>query len=445
VIKSGYPHNFFTYVSKHPWLGLAAIAFVAFATRFWQLDYIEKTVFDEVYYPKFGLNYLNGEPFFDAHPPLAKYIIALGIQIFGNNPIGSRFMSALAGALVPLITYAVVVQLSDRPVWAWLAGWFTALDGLLLVESRYGLINIYILLFGMLSHLCLVLALRRSRQRWGWVLAAGIMLGAAVSAKWTGLGYVVGLGAIAAIVRVKYKQSLSLLQVFFGLVLLPLGFYWLQWQPHLQIDLSMDLIEQHQEIFGFHQNLGVGKTEPIHPYCSPWWTWAWLIRPVAYLYETRNNGEIIQFVHGMGNPFLYWSSAIAIILCSLALLAKISPTFSGWVKYFGRIYQIQLKPTNLTWCAFYVVASFCGNLLPWSLSRRCTFLYHYMPASVFAFMAIALVVNWCWQQRQEFLRAVGTTTAIAVTASFLFWLPVYIGLPISSAHFHVLMWFASWT
>jgi dolichyl-phosphate-mannose-protein mannosyltransferase len=450
------PHQIFVYFSEREWLGVAAIAFVAFATRFWQLDRIEKIVFDEVYYPKFGMNYLNGVPFFDAHPPLAKYMIALGIQLLGNYPFGWRAMTAFAGALVPLITYALVKQFSDRPVWALLAGWFTALDGLLLVESRYGLINIYILLFGMLSQLCLVLALKRSRSRWAWVLAAGIAFGAAASVKWTGLGYAVGFIAIAAIVRFKSKQSLSLLQVFFGLVLLPIGFYWLQWQPHLQIDRSMNLIEQHQQIFGFHQNLGADKIEPIHPYCSPWWTWALLLRPVAYFYETRAEGKIVEFVHGMGNPFLYWLGAIAIILCCFRLLLTVSPTlrevFQNFLQLlvnlplgFANGLYGRAKIANFPWMPFYLVSSFLGHWLPWSLSRRCTFLYHYMPASVFAFMSIALVVDWCWQQEEKILRIAGTTMAIAISASFLFWLPIYIGLPISSAHFSVLMWFASWT
>ncbi|CAN1212333.1 Dolichyl-phosphate-mannose--protein mannosyltransferase [Tumidithrix helvetica PCC 7403] len=466
-MKLSSPRNLFVYFFEHPWLGIAAIALVAFATRFWQLDYLEKPVFDEVYYPKFGLDYLNGEPFFDAHPPLGKYMIALGIQLFGYNPFGFRCMSALAGALVPLITYTLVAQLSNRPVWAWLSGWFTAVDGLLLVESRYGLINIYILLFGMLSQVCMVLALKRSRQRWAWVLATGVMFGAAVSVKWTGLGYGVGLAAIALIVRLKYKQSLSWLQVGLGLVLLPLGFYWLQWQPHLQLNPSMDLLEQHRQIFGFHQNLGVGAKEPIHPYCSAWWTWIWLIRPVAYFYETKANGEIVEFVHGLGNPFLYWFSAIALILGSLTLVIAISPTLQACLQNFLQVLtrqknklvcqlsqelsqQIsqqfsQCRIANFPWMAFYIVVSFLGNWLPWSLSRRCTFLYHYMPASVFAFMAISLAVEWCWQQQHDFFRAVGMTAAIGITASFVFWLPIYIGLPISSAHFRMLMWFASWT
>jgi dolichyl-phosphate-mannose--protein O-mannosyl transferase len=36
-------------------------------------------VFDEVYYAKFAKDYLTKTPFFNPHPPLSQYIIAIGI------------------------------------------------------------------------------------------------------------------------------------------------------------------------------------------------------------------------------------------------------------------------------------------------------------------------------------------------------------------------------
>ena len=220
------------WLSEHPVFGVMAIALVAFATRFWDLDGTGDVVFDEAYYPKFAQNYLRGETLFDAHPPLAKYIIAIGIKIFGYAPFGYRCMTALAGSLLPLVTYELIWQLSDRRGWAWLTGWFVAMDGLLLVESRFGLINIYILLFGMLSHLCMVLALKRSRQRWFWVLASGLMFGASISVKWTGLAYVVGLVVLIGYAWSRYRQTLNAAQVIVGLIILPIAFYFVQWIPH---------------------------------------------------------------------------------------------------------------------------------------------------------------------------------------------------------------------
>jgi dolichyl-phosphate-mannose--protein O-mannosyl transferase len=419
-----------------------AIALVAFATRFWNLDGTADVVFDEVYYPKFAQNYLRGETLFDAHPPLAKYIIAIGIKIFGYAPFGYRCMTALAGSLLPLITYELFWQLSDRRGWAWLAGWFIAMDGLLLVESRFGLINIYILLFGMLSHLCIVLALKRSRQRWFWVLATGLMLGASISVKWTGLAYVVGLIALMGYAWSRYRQTLNVLQILIGLIILPIAFYFVEWIPHLLINPERDIWELHRQILGFHQNLGVGKTEPIHPYCSPWWSWVLLIRPVAYFFEMRPN-SMVQFVHAMGNPLLYWLSAIALLL-GLSFLVASKLRFPPKI-----ITQINLEyssksPSTLFWLTLYVITSFLAHWLPWSLSKRCIFLYHYMPASVFAFATLALLVSLMWRSPLPELRRLGSGIVATITIAFIFWLPIYIGLPISSGYLPVLMWLPSW-
>ena len=426
------------WLSEHPIFGVIAIALISFATRFWNLDGTADIVFDEVYYPKFAQNYLRGETLFDAHPPLAKYIIALGIQIFGYAPFGYRCMTALAGALLPLVTYELLWQISDRRGWAWLTGWFVAMDGLLLVESRFGLINIYILLFGMLSQLCMVLALKRSRQRWFWVLATGLMLGASVSVKWTGLAYTIGLITLMGYAWSRYRQALNVPQILIGLIILPIAFYFVQWIPHLIINPERDIWELHDQILGFHQKLGLGKTEPVHPYCSPWWSWVLLTRPVAYFFQMRPN-SMVQFVHAMGNPLLYWLSAIALMGCLTFLVAsklRFPPKF---------ITQINLeKHSTLFWFTFYVTSSFLAHWLPWSLSKRCIFLYHYMPASVFAFAALALVVSLMWRSPLPELRVLGSGVFGMIAIAFIFWLPLYIGLPISSGYLPVLMWLPSW-
>ncbi|MCX5936152.1 MAG: phospholipid carrier-dependent glycosyltransferase [Pseudanabaena sp. LacPavin_0818_WC45_MAG_42_6] len=430
------------WLSEHPVFGVMAIALVAFATRFWNLDGTADVVFDEVYYPKFAQNYLRGETLFDAHPPLAKYIIAIGIKIFGYAPFGYRCMTALAGSLLPLITYELFWQLSDRRGWAWLAGWFIAMDGLLLVESRFGLINIYILLFGMLSHLCIVLALKRSRQRWFWVLATGLMLGASISVKWTGLAYVVGLIALMGYAWSRYRQTLNVLQILIGLIILPIAFYFVEWIPHLLINPERDIWELHRQILGFHQNLGVGKTEPIHPYCSPWWSWVLLIRPVAYFFEMRPN-SMVQFVHAMGNPLLYWLSAIALLL-GLSFLVASKLRFPPKLITQINFEYSSKSPSTLFWLTFYVITSFLAHWLPWSLSKRCIFLYHYMPASVFAFATLALLVSLMWRSPLPELKTLGSGIVATITIAFIFWLPIYIGLPISSGYLPVLMWLPSW-
>jgi dolichyl-phosphate-mannose--protein O-mannosyl transferase len=445
------------YWQAHPqlqfWLHVTGMGLVTLLAHFWRLDALNEFVFDEVYYPKFGLDYLQGNPLFDAHPPLGKYIIALGIQLFGYNPFGYRFFNAIAGSLIPVITCALAYQLSTQGLqprnsspttWPLLAGWFTAMDGLLLVESRLGLINIYIVLFGMLSQLCFVMALKHERRRWAWTIATGIMLGAACSVKWNGLAYLVGIGAITLIIWWRYGQRLTLLQFRVGLLEVPIATYLLIWIPHVLTNSSPHLWELHSQILGFHQNLGADKPESVHTYCSAWWSWPLMLRPIAYYYKVHSDGTI-NYINAMGNPILYWLGAIAILLCLILCLDRIR---NWWVRFWkqGRWVGRNLNSDQFPiYIPLYLLSSFAGHFLPWSLSRRCIFLYHYMPASVFAFMAIAYVTAWGSTQTATNLPKVSKYIVVAIALAFIFWLPIYIGLPITGFYQRLLIWFPSWS
>ena len=167
--------------SKWSMIGMASIFLFSAILRFWQLGRFNTLVFDEVYYAKFANNYLTQTEFFNAHPPLSQYIIAIGIWIgshlpFGqeivNNETGSilaswsyRWLNALTGSFIPLVVGAIAYQLTHRWSYGLVAALFIALDGLFLVESRYALNNIYLVIFGLLAHLSLIIALQNSRLK----------------------------------------------------------------------------------------------------------------------------------------------------------------------------------------------------------------------------------------------------------------------------------------
>jgi dolichyl-phosphate-mannose-protein mannosyltransferase len=192
------------------WLGLAALWILALGLRFWGLERFNTLVFDEVYFAQFGHNYLTHTRFFDAHPPLGKYLIAVGIWLKGYNPWGYRWMNALTGSCIPLVVVGIGVQLTRRHSFALLAGALATLDGLLLVESRYGLINVYLLFFGLLAHwLTLLSSNHRGWKHGGILTLAGLSFGAAAAVKWTGLGFLLGLylfWAIGQLLRLRQRE-----------------------------------------------------------------------------------------------------------------------------------------------------------------------------------------------------------------------------------------------
>jgi len=72
--------------------------------RLYRLGFPSRILWDERYFPVMANKYLNGVYQFDLHPPLGKFIIAVGISLFGNDPIGWRIMPVVFGlALLPLV------------------------------------------------------------------------------------------------------------------------------------------------------------------------------------------------------------------------------------------------------------------------------------------------------------------------------------------------------
>lgn len=493
-----------------PWFGVAlfGIWLVAVSLRFWGLGRFNDLVFDEVYFAKFAHHYLTQTPFFDAHPPLGKYLIAIAIGLAGYFPgieqapahdlagftlipWSYRWLNALCGSFVPLLVAGIAYQLNahspHRRIYSIVAGGLMTLDGLLLVESRYALLNVYLLLFGLLSHWCMLRSLTvLPSQRWLWQVATGISLGCAIAVKWNGLGFWLGLIMIwlfaklsqwsqsgdAAVQRSILPQlgeySVPSIAVYW--IALPVIVYSLLWIPHLQFNPSGFWL-LHQEMLGYHQRVSGGAG--THPYCSTWFTWPLMLRPVAYFYQTLTAGEplpawaeglalnsLIQRssssvstvaldVHAIGNPLLWWFSTVAMLLISLQLVFRLGHLFGRWLMMMPRAADpISCFGTGIssitTWTSGYLLVNYLANWLPWALVSRCLFLYHYMAAAIFALLAIAEIVTRWLLSRHQTRRIAGVGLLIGIAIAFLFWLPLYLGLPLSPDALQNRWWLKSW-
>lgn len=112
------------------------------------------------------------------HPQLAKLVIAAGIKLFGDNPLGWRIGSIVFGVIALLALYALVLAAGGS---AWLAAGTVAvmsLDNLMLVHSRIATLDIYAVA------MMIVAALLYMRRR---TLLAGLALGVAACMKETAL------------------------------------------------------------------------------------------------------------------------------------------------------------------------------------------------------------------------------------------------------------------
>ncbi|MHC5594422.1 MAG: dolichyl-phosphate-mannose--protein mannosyltransferase [Nostoc sp.] len=487
-------------------IGMLSIFILSVALRFWGLERFNTLVFDEVYFAKFGNNYLTRTPFFNAHPPLSQYMIGIGIWIGSHIPFwhdtvngltGSlrspwtyRWLNALTGSFIPLVVGAIAYQLSYRRSFAILAGFFTACDGIFLVESRYALSNIYIVIFGLLGHWFLLLALdNQNRRRSFWLIFAGIAFGASVGTKWNGLWFLSGayFTWIAAWVihlihsfpnpklfftstsspsspsfpsspssqtPLQNLTQLNIFQMLFYLGIIPAFIYSIIWIPHLQLDKTYGFIAVHQQILKFHLHLG-GNSPNVHPYCAAWYKWPLMTRPMAYYYQTAESitdplpvmgpplpagaGQVIYDVHAMGNPFLWWFGVAAMFFLVGMLVSQV---IIHLVK--EKRFSVPATLSVDTWIALYLIINYAANLLPWVEVTRCAFIYHYMCAVVFVFLAIAWFVDQCLRSYYQQLRVLGVTITFMILAAFIFWMPIYLGLPLSHEGYNLRMWFKSW-
>src|SRR5690606_8988960 len=75
------------------------------------------------------------------HPPLGKWVIALGLAALGaDNPVGWRISTAFVGILLVVLVMLVARFLFRSSLVAGLAGLFIAVDGHAIVMSRTALL-----------------------------------------------------------------------------------------------------------------------------------------------------------------------------------------------------------------------------------------------------------------------------------------------------------------
>jgi predicted membrane-bound dolichyl-phosphate-mannose-protein mannosyltransferase len=155
-------------------------------------------IFDEAYYVNaarriLGLIVPPGGHYEDApagldpnmeHPPLGKLLIALSMQLFGDNAVGWRLPSLILG-MAALGAFYGILRGVGATVWlAILAVGFLAFDNLVLVHSRIGTLDILVL------GPVLVGAWLGTRRRW---VLAGAVIGIASLVKLTALYGVLAL------------------------------------------------------------------------------------------------------------------------------------------------------------------------------------------------------------------------------------------------------------
>jgi dolichyl-phosphate-mannose-protein mannosyltransferase len=419
------------------------IALASFALRLFNIASIKTMIFDEVYYVdgardllKYGVEVSGNSPEFVVHPPVGKWLIASGIKVFGDNPLGWRFATALIGSLAILLIALIAHRLFYSPILTALAAGLMAIDGLALVHSRTALLDNFLAFFILAATYFFI-----SKRYW-WT---GLFLGLALATKWSALYFIVVFGLIALYRAFAHHTGRDLIRPTLSRIgafgILPLAVYITSWWGWFASSRGWDrnhssnpissFIYYHKEMLNFHTNL-VEK----HPYQANPWSWLLMGRPTSFFYETPKScgaDTCSQEVLALGTPLLWWAGAIAI-----------SIVIGFWVR--------SLLHRRFDPAVTIITAGMAAGYLPWFFfQKRTVFSFYAIIFEPFLILALVYCAKlFLTSQRRKSERAylfgeiALLTFFLILVINFIYFMPLYLGQVTTYEAWHAHMWFASW-
>lgn len=489
------------------WVGPLLVTALAAVLRLWDLGRPTTLVFDETYYVKQAYSYLvagyelrwpegadaafaAGSPApldeaeFPVHPPVGKWVLALGQLLLGSDdPAGWRLGAAVTGTLSVLLVARLGRRLFSSTLLGSTAGLLLAVDGQHLVLSRTGLLDVVLSFFVLAAVAALVLDRDASRARLArrvaglperalagagpwllarpWRLVAAVCLGLAVGTKWSGLYAFAALGlmsvlwdcgarraagvrhwAVGGVLKDGVPAAVGMLAAAGATYLASWAGWFASTGAHLRQYAAGDpgylpwlpdplasLWKFHVDMYTFHVGLG-----SPHPYESSPESWLVQGRPTSFYYEAPGLGvdgcdvqSCSQAVTALGNPVVWWGGAAALVVL------------------------VGVWALRRDWRAGAVLAPVAGLYLPWFLyPERTTYTFYTVALSPYVALALTMVLGMVLgsssaspRRRRTGALVAGAVVVAAVLAAAFFW-PVWTAQTIPLEHWRWRMWLPSW-
>jgi dolichyl-phosphate-mannose--protein O-mannosyl transferase len=410
------------------WNVAAALAFLALVA--FRLTIPSKPFFDEVHYvPAARVMMALSHTVNQEHPLLGKELIALGMRLFGDDPLGWRIMPALFGTL-GLFAGMRALWFASLSRFASLAGGLLiASDFMWFVMSRIAMLDIFMASLTLVALWQLAGALRENETGRRRLAAAGVALGLAMAAKWNAVPLAVLPGIAFAAVRLRAAgwrafatsrdapiRGIALWEAALWLGFVPLLAYALTFIPamfYAHDPLSPGgLVAYHRQMIALQEEV----VKP-HPYQSVWYQWVFDWRVIWFLYEPVDGAQ--RGILLLGNPLT--------MLLGLPALV--------WAGVHG---LSEKRPDALALFVLYAVA-----LGTWIVAAKpVQFYYHYLLPGTFLMGALALALDDMWRRGRRRLPLLVLAASVALFAGFY---PILSAAPLagpqSFAHW---MWLDSW-
>lgn len=495
------------------WGGPIAVTLLAAILRLWNLGSPHSLVFDETYYVKDSwtllhlgyearwpgeadasfnsgnVNVYTDQGSFVVHPPLGKWIIALGLAVFGaQDAVGWRISTAIVGILLVALVAVIARGMFHSTLLATIAGGLLAIDGNAIVMSRVALLDGILTLFVLLGFGAILLdrghsarRLERWRRRrtdagrtidWGpalwwrpWLVAAGIAFGAASAVKWNGIYFLAGFAVYTLVVDAVARRKAGV--TFFGsgvafkqapvtfLLTVPIalaiylvtwtgwfvtdgGYYrhWAEqagnaWQGALAwVPLDIQSFWHYQaSTYAYH----IGEHQP-HGYQANPLTWLLMIRPTAMFYQGSDLGQngceftrCGESITGIANPFIWWGAVAA------------------------AVYLVYRVIRYREWQVGAILTGIGAGYLPWLMYlNRTVFQFYTIVFEPFLILALVYVIGLLLGKRtDETWRRLGGIRLIAVILIAMvlvsaFFYPLWTGMQMPLEFIQLHYWLPTW-
>jgi len=401
------------------------------------------------------------------HPPLAKMIMALGVAVFGDQPLGWRFMAAVFGSLTLCGMFALAFAIfRERKIALWCA-LLSLANGLLYVQARIGMLDTFMtgfMVWGLAAFLFFlkpsraIPAKRRPVVQSRLLLASGVCFALATACKWYAVVPWGGCLALALWDVIKGRiqdrtQGLSqgsggealveplwgfqdgrgawigdwngvlrgLWSWFWRFGLVPLGIYFATFSIYFFMPRGNPVLGVPWDILRFHKTMWEAQRSVVspHPYMSSWKAWPLLHRPIWYAFDKVSEHKFRGVVM-LGNPLVMWGGVAAMAVCAWG---AIKSRAAYWI-------------TGL-----YLVLYGSWVIIP----RKLAFYYYYYPAGLMLGLALAWVflrleakVNKPWS---PWLKWIFLGAALLL---FAFFFPIYAAVEMPLGALKCWMWSSRW-
>ncbi|KUL70290.1 dolichyl-phosphate-mannose--protein mannosyltransferase [Streptomyces sp. NRRL WC-3605] len=505
------------------WGGPLLVTLLAGALRFWHLGSPKAVIFDETYYAKdaWALIHRGFEVSWDktanksvlelgdkvpiptdaayvVHPPVGKYVIGLGELVFGFDPFGWRFMTALLGTLSVLMLCRIGRRIFRSTFLGCVAGALMAVDGLAFVMARTSLLDGVLMFFVLAAFGCLVLdrdrararlaaalpvdadgrvrpdahiagTLRLGRRPYRWL--AGLMLGLAIGTKWNGLYFLAAFGLMTVLWDVGARRVAGAGRPYRAVARHDLGLAFLATVPVAVITYLVSwtgwILSPTNGKGGYYRDWATanGRTSD----------WSWLF-PDWWLSLWHYENQVYDFHVGLSSPHTYQSNPWSWIVdgrpvsffyesplpgadgcpsdaggkCAREVLAIGTPVL-WWAAAAAVLYVLWRWLLRRDWRAGAIACGVAAGYLPWFLYQERTIFFFYAVVFLpFLCLAVAMLLGAIIgpPRSGDTRRVIGATAAgvlvLLIAWNFIYFWPLHTGTSIPIDEWRSRMWLDSW-